>query len=258
MIKCVWPAACALALCVIPTGAAAQTTTPLGGRLIVSINAAGQPGTDNLTSSRSFEAYPGLEGPGETATVVTEQEIKTGNRLIDFGAAYRVNGPFGVGVAFTSFSTARGATMQGSLPHPLLFNQHRAFTLSIPELEHKQRAVHLQAVAFIPFIENVDFMVSAGPTFFTVTQGFATFSDFSEVGLPFTDVNITHTVSTRKESTVGFNVGADAMYSITRMIGLGGMVRYTRGTVDFNIADGQTVSLKAGNVQAGAGLRIRF
>jgi hypothetical protein len=252
MTKCVLPAACALAFSLLPAGAAAQITTPLGGRLVVSLNGAVQPGDQNISSSRSFEQYD------ETATVLTEQNIKSGSGLLDVGAAFRLSEQFGVGMAFTSFSTERGATVTGSLPHPVFFGTPRAFSTELGGLEHRQRAVHLQAVMFIPFIENVDFMVSAGPTFFTVTQAFARFDGFSEVGIPFTDVNVTQTIRRPRENTVGFNVGADATYYVTPMIGVGGMLRYTRGSVDFDLGDGQSFSLNVGNVQVGAGLRLRF
>jgi opacity protein-like surface antigen len=252
MTKCVLPAACALALTLLPSSAAAQVTTPLGGRLVISLNGIAQPGDQNISSPRSFDRYD------ETATVLTEQAIKTGGGMLEIGAAVRLSGPFGAGIAFNSFSTDGGATVTGSLPHPIFFGVSRPFSMSLSGLEHEQRAVHLQAVMFIPFIENVDFMVSAGPTFFSVTQAFARFDNFTEVGEPYTDVNLTHTILRPKESAVGFNIGADVTYSITRMIGVGGMLRYTRGTVDFNLGDGQTFSLDAGNVQVGAGLRLRF
>ncbi|MBA3884458.1 MAG: outer membrane beta-barrel protein [Acidobacteria bacterium] len=251
MTKCVLPAVCALALCMLPARAAAQIA-PFDGRLIVSLNGAVQPGTQNLGGIQSFERF------GEAATIATAQEVKSGGGLLDIGASYRITRQMGVGLAFTSLGTERGATIDGSLPHPVIFGQPRGFSLGVPSLEHKQRAVHLNAVYFMPFIENVDFAFSAGPTFFSVTQGFVRFDDFSEVGEPFTDVNITHSVATRKESGVGFNVGADATYAITPMIGAGALLRYTRGTVDFNLAEGRTASLKAGNVQFGVGLRLRF
>lgn len=249
MTKCVLPAVCALAL-LLPTTAAAQFA-PFDGRLTVSINGATQPGDERISASHSFERY------GETATINTAQEIKTGRGFLDFGASYRVARQFGVGVAFTSFSTERGAMMDGSLPHPVIFGRPRGFTIAVAPLEHRQRAVHLQAVYFVPFVENVDFTLFAGPTFFTVTQGFSRFGDFFEVGEPFTDVDIAHGRFSQKENTVGFNVGGDVTYSITPMIGIGGLLRYTRGTVDFDY-DGQNISLKAGNVQVGAGLRLRF
>lgn len=250
MIKCVLPAACALALCLLPTSAAAQFA-PLDGRLTISINGLAQPGDERIGATHIFGRYD------EDAIITTAQDIKTGSGLFDIGASYRVTGPFGVGVAFTSFSTERGATMDGSLPHPLAFGRPRGFSLVTAPLEHRQRAVHLQAIYVVPFIENVDFALFAGPSFFSVSQGFARFGDFFEVGEPFTDVDVTHGTFTQKENTVGFNVGGEVTYSITRMIGVGGLLRYTRATADFDY-DGQRVSLKAGNMQVGAGLRLHF
>jgi opacity protein-like surface antigen len=250
MTKCVLPAACALALCVLPTSAAAQFA-PLDGRLTISINGLAQPGDERIGATHIFGRYD------EDAIITTAQDIKTGGGMLDLGAAYRVTGPFGVGVAFTSFSTERSAAMDGSLPHPGVFGLPRGFSLTTSALEHRQRAVHLQAIYHVPFVENVDFALFAGPTFFSVSQGFARFGDFSEVGEPYTEVDITHGTFRQKENTVGFNLGGEVTYSVTRMIGVGALLRYTRATVDFDY-DGQRISLKVGNVQIGGGLRLRF
>ena len=60
-----------------------------------------------------------------------------------------------------------------------------------------------------------------------------------------------------KASVTGFNAGADLQWMFGRHIGLGGMVRFTRGSVDLTTENDRRISVRAGGVQAG-GLRIGF
>jgi hypothetical protein len=98
-----------------------------------------------------------------------------------------------------------------------------------------------------------------GPSFFTVEQGFVRGITFSENPPDFTSVTIdTVDAVAIKESGVGFNVGANMTYAITRLIGASVMLRYSRGSLTFNLAEGQTADLDAGGFQFGAGIGVRF
>ena len=56
----------------------------------------------------------------------------------------------------------------------------------------------------------------------------------------------------------GFNAGADLRWMFSRNIGVGGMVRYIRGSVDLDDR-GRSPNLGAGGwLQVGGGLRIGF
>jgi hypothetical protein len=162
-------------------------------------------------------------------------------------------------VVYTSLKSSDNGTITGSLPHPLFFDRPRTFTTTVENLEHKEKAVHVQAILFIPFVEKVDFAVSVGPSFFTTTQDFARGVLFSENPPSFNSVTIDAVdVATIKESSVGFNLGMDVTYSVTPMIGAGAMLRFTRSSADFSLADGVSTSVDAGGFQIGAGVRLRF
>ena len=81
--------------------------------------------------------------------------------VFDIGAAYRIGANWGVGFAFNTAAGSGDATVAGTLPHPLVFDQPRAFTSSASDVEHKEHAVHLQAVWFVPFTDKVSFMFAA-------------------------------------------------------------------------------------------------
>lgn len=234
------------------TEAHAQLGQPLGGRLTVVVNGVFQPNSQDVGRTSAFTLYD------EPAEIRTTQAID-GGALFEIGATYRVRSPYGVGVSYTSLSRGGDGTISGSLPHPLFFDAPRQFSAAVPGLEHEQQAVHVSAVYFMPFVENVDVAFSAGPSFFTVSQGFARGVSFSENFPDFTTVTIDAIdTATLEESAVGFHIGADALYTFTENIGAGLQLRFTRATANFDISDGQSAEVKAGGFQVGVGLRLRF
>ena len=62
----------------------------------------------------------------------------------------------------------------------------------------------------------------------------------------------------------GFHAGADGSVFFTRIIGVGGFARYGRGTIDLEntvaraLGQHTVVGVKAGGVQVGGGLRLKF
>ena len=64
------------------------------------------------------------------------------------------------------------------------------------------------------------------------------------------------TTSSESESGIGFNVGVDVGYYFSPAVGVGGMARFTRGTVDFGAVEGSSATV--GGLMVGGGLRVRF
>ena len=96
--------------------------------------------------------------------------------------------------------------------------------------------------------------LGVGPSFFSVKQDLIT-----TVGVAETDQGpvITPTVARVSESPVGFNIGADSAYMLTKSIGIGVLLRYTGSSADFNL-DSSSVSVDAGGFQFAVGGRVRF
>ena len=59
-------------------------------------------------------------------------------------------------------------------------------------------------------------------------------------------------------SVTGYHVGVDAAFFLSRHIGLGGLVRFSRASVDFASEDGGLVPMDLGGVHLSGGLRVRF
>jgi hypothetical protein len=230
---------------------------PFGGRFFASVSGAFQAGSSDFDWASSFALYE------EQAQVQGRQETGSG-ALLDVGAGYRLGEHFGmeqlgVGAAYTRGTRSGDGALTGSLPHPLVFSRPRSFTAQGGDLSRTEQAVHLQAIWWVPFTDQVDFAVSAGPSFFSVRQDLLRSASFSEVPPLFDSVAIDEVdVGRSKAPAVGFNVGVDMTYRFTRSLGAGVLVRYTRATVDFDVTQENTVSVTAGGFQIGAGVRYRF
>ena len=161
-----------------------------------------------------------------------------------------------IGATYSELRRRDRTTVAGSLPHPLLFDRFREVGPQTLSLRRRERVAHIQAVWTIPLWERLDLAMAGGPSFFNVTQGVVTSVDVSEVGPPFTNVNIDDIESREYTANgVGGNIGAEITYMVTAHIGAGLFVRYAVASVDLPAPGGQ-VSLDA--VQTGGGLRLRF
>ena len=162
-------------------------------------------------------------------------------------------------MAYDFVSNSGDGTVSGSLPHPQVFDQPRTFTASADDLAHSENAFHFQAVWFVPFTDKVDFTISGGPSVFNVKQELIRGVTFSEIPPNFTSVTIDSVeVVELRDSAWGFNIGADMTYALTPSIGVGALIRYSHGTVEFNVSDTQTADVTAGGFQIGGGVRFKF
>lgn len=243
--------AAVVSLAASPSTALAQQG-PLGGKVFVSVNFGIQVGDNSLERTSTFDLYD------ETATVDINQTINNG-AFLDFSGAYKVRDNLGVGMAYDFVSNSGDGTVSGSLPHPQFFEQPRTFTASADDLAHSENAFHFQAVWFVPFTDKVDFTISGGPSIFNVKQELIRGVTFSEIPPNFTSVTIDSVeVVELRDSAWGFNIGADMTYALTPSIGVGALVRYSHGTVEFNVSDTQTADVTAGGFQIGGGVRFKF
>lgn len=248
----------------VPTVLSAQTTQPkpqpatrtqspypAPAKWFVHVHAGAQAGGHDMSRSTNFQLYD------ETATFEADQS-SGGGGLLDIGGAARLYRDYGVGISYAQYGSSGDADFSGSLPHPDIYDQPRTFN-GTAGVDHDERAVHIQALWFIPFTDKVDFTVGAGPSFFTVEQGFARSIEFGENPPDFTSVTIDRVeVVDVKESGVGFNFGAGMTYAITPRIGASAMLRYSRGSLTFGLGSGQSVEGNAGGFQLGAGVGLRF
>ncbi len=236
----------------VPSEARAQQVpSMLKGKILVSANVGIQVGDNDLSRTDVFDLYE------EQATIDINQTINNGF-FFEFGGAYKYRPQYGFGLTWGFLTNSGDGTISGRLPHPEEFDQFRTFETSVDDLKHSEQSLHFQAIYFIPFTEEVEFSISGGPSLFGVKQQLLRGVVFSETP-PFTSVTIDSVDMVElKDSAWGFNIGADMTYAVTPTIGVAALMRYTRGTVEFNISDTQTADVKAGGFQIGGGVRLKF
>lgn len=244
----------ATALAVVLAAAAAraeQAPAPAGDRselrAYLSINGGAQLTRSDFTGDLSFPLY------GENADGETRYDVPAGP-MIDVGAGVRLAGGLAVGAAVTRFQQRGSGTIDARLPHPLLPETPRPLAETIVDLDRVETAVHAYAAWLVPADGHLTIAVFGGPTFFRVEQDAVSGLELNEV-YPFDEVSLRNPqIAREEESTTGFNVGADIMYRLTRSVGVGGIARYSRGTIDAaGIED-----LPVGGLELSGGVRVLF
>jgi Outer membrane protein beta-barrel domain len=233
----------ALCACAAPRMAAAQTMQ-FTDKGYVSVNGGVQSGSHDLSESGSFPLYD------ETATFSSTNKVKGGG-LLDIGGAYRVWGKnLLVGVAFTHMSSKSDGSLTGSIPDPVITDRPRTVSKTFADLKHAENAVHIDAIWMLPVANKLDLGISLGPTIFAVSQETIPSLTITEPG-----PTVTTTVVKSSKTTVGFNAGLDVQYMVAKKWGVGGLMRYSVGSVTL---PGASEKLTVGGFQVGGGVRLRF
>jgi len=179
-----------------------------------------------------------------------------GGTAFDVSGSYLVWKQLAVGVGLTLFSTSTTTEINAQVPHPFFFNQPRTVTGEF-DGDRSETAVHIQARWLIPVSPKMLVTVFGGPSFFSVEQDVVSDFEFSE-SYPFDMATFTRAIAnSQSESAVGVNIGGDVAYFFTPNVGVGGTAQYSGATVQMNVPSG-TADVKAGGLQVGGGLRLRF
>jgi hypothetical protein len=182
----------------------------------------------------------------------------------DFGGGYMFTRQVGLGVSFTGTAHRDVAGLAITVPHPFFFNAS-ASDASVTEekLDRTEGAANIQ-VMFVPVESaHLRFRVFGGPSYFRYQSDMVGNIRFDQVAPFFSPLNlvaITGYETTKTEGTGwGFHVGADGTYFFSRVVGVGGFARFSRGTVTVDEPMSETSQeLKTGGFQTGGGLRLRF
>lgn len=233
----------ALCLCAAPQLASAQTMqwTDKG---FATLNIGAQVGSHNLDTNASFPLYD------ETATFSSTQKI-SGGAFFEVGGAYRVWGNnLLAGVSFSHTASDADVAITGSVPDPVFFDRPRPVNISQSGAKHTENALYLNAIWMIPVAHKIDVGVFGGPTIFFVSQDTIGVPTVTEPG-PVVNAPLAKISKT----TAGVNFGVDVQYLVYKKWAVGGIARYSWGSVNI---DGATDKLTVGGFQIGVGARYRF
>ncbi|MDE3156641.1 MAG: hypothetical protein KGN76_16185 [Acidobacteriota bacterium] len=265
-VRAIVSACCAVAFCA--AGAAAQTppaAPPAASTARAAAPAAGW-GADTVRLSVDIGVQGGGSAPSQSSTLQIYQEsaplnVSYGTKsplLLEGGLGVHVHGRFGVGVAISYARSKTDASVQAQIPNPFYFGQLRPITGTASALQRTEVGTHIDALYLVPVNDRFDVMLSGGPSILYVQQDLVSSVNFSE-SYPYDTAAYTSAGLTRvSKSGIGFNVGADFSWRITKTIGFGGLVRFTRATLSLPLSGQPSISTQAGGVQAGAGIRLLF
>jgi len=229
----------------------------------VNVNFGFQAQSQDFTQSAEFPLYE------ETGSWAARHSIN-GGPFFDLGGGMRVpRGPrnLSVGAAYTArFKHTRNVTVDVNAPSPIFTDTFRTASGIASDLEHSEQALHLQALWLVPVTVEFEVTVFGGPSFFSVRDELVESVVPSETGGDFSTVDVGFSTSGQRNSTAGFNIGVDTRYMLMqkfgfiRDLGVGAMLRYSRGSIDLTPIDNGSggVTIDAGGLEIGAGLRFRF
>jgi hypothetical protein len=175
----------------------------------------------------------------------------------DGGIAVRLAGNLGAGVAVSFLSNTSTAAVSASIPHPFYLNQPRAIGGEVSGVQRREVATHLDLV-YVIASPRIDLALSGGATLFRVDQSFLTDVVFSEM-YPYDAADfVSAPLEDASGSKTGYNVGADVTWKVSPRWGFGGIIRFSRASVPFEVNGLDVGTIDVGGLQAGAGLRVMF
>jgi len=234
---------------------AAPSGSPTGRdvspKVFLAVNGSYQGSSSDFSDGAAFQAN------AEEGRFDTNYAVKSG-RAFDIAGGVKLSNAFGVGVSVSRLSRSTPAHFAGTIPHPFFFGHSRAVASDVVGLRRQELAVHAQARSTMPVGKRLEVTVFGGPSFFTVKQDAVTDFTYTE-RYPYDEATFTGTTtSVEKGSKIGVNGGADIAFFFTPQIGIGFTTLLSKATVSITSGGSGNTDVKAGGLQSGGGLRLRF
>jgi hypothetical protein len=187
----------------------------------------------------------------------------------DVGGGFMLTPIVGVGVSVGGSEHEAQADLSARLPHPYFFNAFAsaAGQTDIP-MQRIERSLSVHAM-FVPWqTKHLRLRGFVGPGYYRIQQDSVTditYQQFYFIHSPTNVAELTDYEFERNDgSGWGFHAGADASVFFTRTIGVGAFAKYGRASIDLEntVATAfdrdERVSVKAGGLQVGGGVRLKF
>jgi hypothetical protein len=204
--------------------------------------------------------FTGTEHPiafVEAATVDTSYKVKSAPEF-DVAGGVRVWRNLAIGADVSRFSKKDGADVQAQVPHPLYFGRPRSVSGNAGGLSRMETALHVQAVWVVPMADRWQLAIAGGPSMFNVAQDLVEDVTIDQ-SYPFDTAKFSGIVSKKQTRTgVGFNAGADITRLLSRHVGIGAAVSFSRARVNMPSATDSSLKVDAGGANVGGGIRLRF
>lgn len=249
-----------VAVAVFASSASAQTSTRERGWLDVNFGIA-VAAQDSVT--QTFTSLP--DRGGEQETYLIGYNVPTGASF-DVGGGVMFTNTFGLGVIVQGTASESPADLSIRIPHPAFNNRFaNDATETDGKLMRTEGTVHISAMFKAPIRnDKVRVRFYGGPSYFWLTADAVSDITYNQqwnlAGANVVDIR-TYDTTGVEQTGWGFHAGGDFAYMFTRVFGLGGFVRYSRGSVeidDSNVPADGSIDVTTGGLTAGGGIRLRF
>lgn len=194
----------------------------------------------------------------ETGSASEEYEINSSGILFEGGIGFYFIKNLGLELSFNPTSGKTKGTFSVSFPHPFYFNQHREKSWENEDLKYSAQEINLNLIINFQMGEKIFLYISGGGTYFlNVTVENLKVINWSEIGYPYNDVNMSPEYGEYSNSTFGFNGGGGLDFFISENLGLNFNFRYSTGTVKINV-EGTEIEIKPGGLRTSAGIKFAF
>jgi hypothetical protein len=224
--------------------AAASPAAP-ASRLFLNVNVGSQAKAIKDDESFTFSLY------GEDGSAQFSREVK-GGLFPDVMLGVRVKNNFFIAMQGSVRTVSSDSPATVSVPDPIAFESPRVVTSTSAGLSHRELWASVLPTVVIPVTKKIDVMLFGGASLVQLEHELASFSA-SSISEPGPTVTFTRTTESR--SVWGLVIGGDVRYMFTDAVGAGAFARFQKATVNF---PGTGLSLEAGGLQVGGGLRFRF
>lgn len=229
--------------------ASAQSARAHG--VVIDLNAGAQIASDALSDRFEFERN------AETATADVKYPAKPGV-LVDGGVGFRLWKRLGAGVSVSYVARDGSADVDARIPHPFVFQQPRTVTGTQDSIAGTETGVHAQVQYTVEASPRISFVLAGGPSWISVSQELVKEVQYSETYPYDTATFLGASASRSTASAAGANASIDFRWMFQHRLGVGALVRFTRAKVTLDAENNRRVTMNAGGVQAGVGLRFAF
>ncbi len=210
-----------------------------------------QIGSNEFSETHSEPLY------GEQKTWTAAYDVQDGLEF-EVGGGGRVWRDLFIGGTYSRVHDSASASITGQVPHPFFFNQPRAISGDSGDVSHDENGYHISAYWVAAINRRLEVTVFGGPTIIDVSREMVNDVEFTET-YPY-DTAEFKSATVEKTSKTGFGAhgGASVSYLVTREVGVGGSVRYSRASVDLPTPSGGSVSIDGGGLQVAGTVTVRF
>ena len=185
--------------------------------------------------------------------------------LLDAGGGLMLTRRVGLGVSYSRTDFEDVVGLAATIPHPSVLGAPATATGETTQTLARRESVTNVFVLLVPVrLHHAEVRLFAGPSFFSYDADMVDDVLFTQAADPLLPANtITIDGFTSREArgrAVGVHAGAEVAYFLTRMIGIAGGVRLSRGTVtvDEEPLSGLSQPIRVGGRLVFVGVRVRF